>query len=125
VKQTTALKVLSGNDIAVASPSMTVTFGGADDRSRATSTGSSSSAVSDGTRPASTIVVTPGPGPSSSTDGPRSTSDSTQGSRRCSTARVQRPDRQYHMWKRFTEVTVRYGTAAHHRTGQPRMAERT
>jgi hypothetical protein len=88
VRQTTALKVASGNGITVASP-CTTWAAGTWARAVAASLGSISIAVSSGATPARTSVVSPGPGPTSSTRRPSSVPSSTAGTRVVCTRRPQ------------------------------------
>jgi hypothetical protein len=79
VKQTTALKLPSANGMAVPSPCTTSTEPPSSRPRRAARRPSTSSAVRPGTRRAKSRVVTPRPGPTSSTSGPRSTPSRAQG----------------------------------------------
>ena len=103
VRHTTALKVASANGIVVASPCTTWAAG---TRSRATvaSSGSISTAVSCGATPARISVVSPGPGPISSTRRPSSAPSSTAGTRVVCTRWAQPGLAQYHRWNRFTPL---------------------
>src|SRR5271155_4769561 len=102
VKLTALSKLAVGSDIAVASSQSTVTFCPAVRCASAAAIARSiSTHVRCATRARIRSVVTPGPGPTSSTLSPSWTSSKVQGSAYFSTVSLHRSERQSRLWIRF------------------------